>query len=119
IMGQLTLFPEDSPVSLTVSQGSEKVRKMIDISGLKCLEQYGKLGRAGLWGKTFSELLIGMGGWYSKRCRLTWRLKGTKYNRTYFQLVPSTLPTEGIGFGLLPTATAQDFKRRGPNSKQQ
>jgi hypothetical protein len=37
--------------------------------------------------------------------------------------VPSTLPIEGIEFGLLPTMiptpTASDFKRRGPNSKQQ
>jgi hypothetical protein len=31
----------------------------------------------------------------------------------YFQLVPSTLPTEGIGFGLLPTAQAVDYKRLG------
>jgi len=53
-----------------------------------------------------------MEGWYSSRCRLTWRLKGTKYNRMFFQLVPSTLPIEGIGFGLyrglLPTVAAQD-----------
>lgn len=27
--------------------------------------------------------------------------------------------TDGIGFGLLPTVTAQDFKLRGPNSRQQ
>ena len=69
--------------------------------------------------KTFPALLIGMEGWYSTRCRLTWKLKGTKYNRTYFQLAVSTLPTEEIGSGLLPTATAQDYKRRGPNIQQQ
>jgi hypothetical protein len=56
----------------------------------------------------FSDLLIGMEGWYSTKCRLTWKLRGTKYNRLYFQLVPSTLPTEGIGFGLLPTVTTQE-----------
>jgi hypothetical protein len=49
-----------------------------------------------------------MEGWYSTRCKLTWKLKGTKYSRLYFQLVPSTLPTEGIGFGLLPTPAAQE-----------
>lgn len=29
------------------------------------------------------------------------------------------LPTAGTGYGLLPTVTAQDYKRRGPNSRQQ
>ena len=58
--------------------------------------------------KTFPALLIGMEGWYSTRCRLTWKLKGTKYNRTYFQLAVSTLPTEGIGSGLLPTPVANE-----------
>jgi hypothetical protein len=45
--------------------------------------------------------------------------EGYEYNRLYFQLVPSTHRTDVIGFGLLPTATTQDFKRRGPNSRQQ
>jgi hypothetical protein len=110
----------------------------------------------------FSALLIGQEGWSSTKCRLTWKLKGTKYNRLYFQLAPSTLPTEEIESGLLltptsvmtdeppekmreraerngykngtqygsllsqvkysgmlPTPTTQDYKRRGPNSKQQ
>jgi hypothetical protein len=35
-------------------------------------------------------------------------MKGTKYNRVYFQLVPKTLRTEGNEFGLLPTMTASD-----------
>src|SRR5690606_13455297 len=35
------------------------------------------------------------------------------------QLRASTHRTKGTGFGLLPTTTAQDFKRRGPNSRQQ
>lgn len=56
----------------------------------------------------FSDLLIGMEGWYSTKCRLTWKLRGTKYNRLYFQLVPSTHHTEGIEFGLLPTVTTQE-----------
>jgi hypothetical protein len=34
-------------------------------------------------------------------------------------LVPSELPTAGIGYVLLPTVTAQDYKQRGPNSSQQ
>jgi hypothetical protein len=60
----------------------------------------------------FSALLIGQEGWYSKRCKLTWKLKGTKYNRMYFQLVPSTLPIEGTEFGLwLSTPRANEIPR--------
>ena len=55
----------------------------------------------------YSALLIGTGDWYSTRCRLIWKLKGTKYNRMYFQLQVSTLPTKEIGSGLLPTVTTR------------
>jgi hypothetical protein len=48
-----------------------------------------------------------MEGWFSMRCRLTWKLKGTRFNRFYFQLAVSTLPIEGIESGLLPTPMAQ------------
>jgi hypothetical protein len=51
----------------------------------------------------FSALLIGQEGWFSTKCKLTWKLKGTKYNRTYFQLFPSMLHTEETESGLLPT----------------
>ncbi len=97
--------------------GSE--RKMNAIYGPKCLEQYGKFSHVGSWAKTFSALLIGTGDWYSRRCKLTWKLKGTKYNRLYFQLQASTLPTNGTGFGLLLTPTTREevvnldkFKKR-------
>jgi hypothetical protein len=51
-----------------------------------------------------------MEGWYSTRCRLSWKLKATKSHRFYFQLVPLTLPTEETEFGssLLKTPTAMD-----------
>jgi hypothetical protein len=52
----------------------------------------------------FSALLIGQTGWYSRRCKLTWKVKGTKYNRMYFQLRASAIaPTNGTEFGLLHT----------------
>jgi hypothetical protein len=54
-----------------------------------------------------------MEGWYSTKCRLTWKLKATKSHRFYFLLVPLTLPIEGTEFGLLhtmlPTPTANDI----------
>ncbi len=138
----------------TALQENEKAKRMNATCGPKCLDQLEKFSQVGLWGRTFSALLIGTGDWYSTRCRLTWKLKGTKYSRLYFQLVPSTPPIDATGFGLLPTPavmedrkmpnqnesrtkkiqsnlnaytitkmlqtpTTQDFKRRGPNSKQQ
>ena len=114
-----TSSPEDSHVNRIAWPENVKGKKMNAISGQKCLEQLEKFNHVGLWAKTFSALLIGRTDWYSTKCKLTWKLRGTKFNRMYFQLYPSTLRTEEIEFGLLPTATAQDFKRRGPNSKQQ
>jgi hypothetical protein len=51
----------------------------------------------------FSALLIGRKDWFSRRCALTWRLKGTKYNRLYFQLQASTRRTSDTEYGLLLT----------------
>jgi hypothetical protein len=101
---------------------SEKERKMSDISGRKCLEQLEKFNHVGLWAKMFSALLIGQEGWYSTRCKLTWKLRGTKYGRMYCQLQVSTLPIEEIGFGLLPTpktleAPSASWEKRNPESK--
>jgi hypothetical protein len=109
-MEQWTLFPEGSPASPTQPQENDSAKKMNATCGPKCLEQFARFPRVGLWAKTFAGLLIGTTAWYSTKCRLTWKLKGTKSNRFYFQLAPSTLPTEEIEFGLLPTPTAQDGK---------
>jgi hypothetical protein len=49
-----------------------------------------------------------MADWFSSRCALTWKLKGTKFNRLLFQLRPKTHRTEGIDAGLLPTPRAQE-----------
>jgi len=49
-----------------------------------------------------------MEGWSSRRCALTWKLVGTPFNRSYFQLAVSALPTEGIAFGLLLTPTTRE-----------
>jgi hypothetical protein len=99
---QMTLFSQgDFLASHTQPLGSDLEKKMNATCGPKCLESYGRFNRNGLWAKTFSALLIGQEGWFSKRCKLTWKVKGTKYNRMYFQLRVSTLPTNEIGFGLL------------------
>jgi hypothetical protein len=113
---QISLFTEgkstssqvDSHVNRTAKPENDLEKKMTATSGRRCLEQYGRFSRVGSWGKTFSALLIGMEGWYSTKCKLTWRMKGTSYNRMYFQLVPSTHRTDATEFGLLPTPCVAD-----------
>jgi len=102
----LTSSQAASLVNPTQVLESDSEKRTNATYGPKCLEQLERFNHVGSWAKTFSALLIGMGGWYSKRCKLTWRLKGTKSNRLYFQLVQSTLPTEEIEFGLLLTPTS-------------
>jgi hypothetical protein len=43
------------------------------------------------------------GDWYSRRCKLTWKIRGTKYKRIYFQLVAKTHHIKENELGLLPT----------------
>ncbi len=57
--------------------------------------------------------------WYSTKCKLTWKLKGTKYSRMYCQLQVSTHRTSDLEFGLLLTPTTREevqdldkFKKR-------
>jgi hypothetical protein len=111
---ELTSSQEDSPASPTQWPESDLEKKMSDTSGRRCLERFEKFGRVGLWAKMFSALLIGQEGWYSTRCRLTWKLKGTRFNRMYFQLYPSTHRTEETEFGLLPTPQAMDMMQNPP-----
>jgi hypothetical protein len=48
---------------------------------------------------------------------LTWKLKGTKYKRLYFQLAVSALPTDAIECGLLPTVVSSLAEHGGPNQR--
>ena len=91
----LTSSAEASHASRTAPQAKDWGKMTSDISGPICLDAFGRFPRVGSWGKMFSALLIGQEGWSSTRCRLTWKLKGTKSNRMYFQLQASTLPTKG------------------------
>ena len=95
-----------SPANPTQAQANDLEKKMTATSGQRCCDAFERFSHVGSWAKTFSALLIGMEGWYSKRCKLTWKLKGTKSNRMYFQLQASTLHTEGIESGLLLTPTS-------------
>lgn len=54
-----------------------------------------------------------------KPSAVTLKEKDIPSDRYLYRLVASARLTDGIGFGLLPTVTAQDFKLRGLNSRQQ
>ena len=101
-----TSSQEAFPASLIPQQESDSEKMTSATCGLKCLESYEKLPLVSSWAKMFADSLVGMGAWSSRRCVLTWRLKGTKYGRAYFLLQASAHPTDGTGFGLLLTPTA-------------
>jgi hypothetical protein len=102
-------------VNRTAKPENDLEKKMTATSGRRCLEQYGRFSRVGSWERMFSDLLIGTGDWYSTKCKLIWKMKGTSYNRMYFQLVPSTHRTEGIEFGLLHTPRATMIEEPNEN----
>ena len=62
------------------------------------------------WQRTFVVSLVGMTGWFSTRCALTWKVKDTKSARSFFQLQASTRRTAETEFGSwLPTPTRFDY----------
>lgn len=116
----MTLFSPVGSLNLaspTPLQASDLEKRTPGISGRRCLGSFERFGHVGLWAKTFSALLIGTGDWFSTRCNLTWKLKGTKYKRLYFQLAPSTPRIEEIGSGLLPTPRAKKVNGCDLNSE--
>lgn len=105
-----TSLPVDSPASRSASPANSSGKRTTATCGRTCLEQFGRFGRVGSWRKTFAACLLNLTGWSSSRCALEWKLKATKYNRLYFLLQASALPTAETGSGLLPTATTQGLK---------
>ncbi len=122
----------------------EREQTITATSGLICSGPYMRSDPIGLSVK----MLLVSSRWYSPVRRLRWEvnplyservtlylkddsnmllkpfavilsMKDIPSNRYLYRLVPSVRLTAGTGFGLLPTMTAQDYKRRGPNSRQQ
>lgn len=105
-----TSLPGDSRASRSASPASNSAKRMNATCGRTCLEQFGRFGRVGSWRKTFAALLLNQAGWSSSRCALVWKLQATKYNRLYFLLQASALPTAATGCGLSPTPQTQGLK---------
>jgi len=107
-LDELISSQEDSHANPTHSQESERERKTNATCGQRCCELFESVHPVGSWERTFAGLLVGMEGWYSRRCVLTWKLVGTPSNRLYFQLLVSGHHTEEIASGLLLTPTSTE-----------
>ena len=141
---KLTSLQEVFLVNPFPSQAKERERMITVTSGLTCSGPYMKSGPIG----SLVKMLLASSRWYSPAKRLKWEVnplysqrvslylkdgsnmslkpfalilnvKDIPSSRYLYRLVPSELPTAGIGYGLLSTVTAQDYKQRGPNSSQQ
>ena len=101
---QSTFLQGDSPVSRSLLPGSEAARQTTVSSGLRCCALLNSSSPVGFLQRTLLESST----WHSTTCYLTWRAKGTKRGRLYFQLVPKTLPIAGIDAGLWHTPSGQE-----------
>src|SRR5580700_1207620 len=104
----LMCFPEDFPVSRSASRENGKGQRMTATYGRRCVESLTRFDRVGWWVRMFSASLIGGGEWSSNRCRLTWKLQGTRYGRIFCRLRASGRRIGGTGSGLLPTPVGMD-----------
>ena len=107
-LDELIYSQEGSHANPTRWQVSERERRTIATCGRRCCALFENAPRATSWAKTFAALLVGMEGWSSRRCALTWKLKGTPFNRLFFQLQASVLPTDVTECGLLLTPTTRE-----------
>jgi len=98
---KLTFLLEDSLANPSALPGKEKAQMMNATCGAKCLEQFKRLNPNLSSQKMSLVSRILMADWYSSRCALTWKMKGTKFSRLLFQLQPKTHRTEEIDVGLL------------------
>lgn len=115
VEGQLTLFPADSPASHSPLPGGKEAREMTVTSGRKWLELSKNSGPLGLLEKMLLESLE----WHSLIFYLSWKPVDIGQGHFLFQLALSEPDIEDTESQLWATPTAQDYKRRGPNSNQQ
>jgi hypothetical protein len=98
---QLRLLQGDSPVSLSVTPGSDEARMMTVTSGRRCAAWLQNSDPVGSLLRTFLEY----DGYTSTLCLLTWKLWTTPSGRLIFRLAHSVPRTSDTGCGLWPTPT--------------
>jgi len=106
---ELIFSQGDFPANHSPLLESEREQMMNATCGAKCYEQYKRLNPHGSSQKMSLVLSILMADWFSSRCALTWKMKGTKFNRLLLQLQVKTHRTEETDAGsLLKTPTKMD-----------
>jgi len=101
-------------------QEKEKEQKTNAIYGERCFEQFKKLNPHTSSQKTSLVSRILMADWFSSRCALTWKIKGTKFNRLLFQLQPKTHRIDETDAGLLlKTPCSADAYTENLSKKEQ
>jgi hypothetical protein len=134
---RLMFSQEDFHANHSVWPEREKEQKITAISGLNLNVPYEKSDPLG----SLVRMLLASYQWYNPARRLIWKVcrlrsaridrslslkpsakilkpKDIPSNRWLYRLVPSVRPIGETEYGLLPTITASDYKKRGPNSKQ-
>lgn len=104
----------DTRASHSVSPGSEQARRMTATSGQKCIGSWLRSGPLGL----LERMFLGTSAWGSTKCFLTWKPWTTPGGRLLFRLVPSMPRTDGIAYGLWPTATQDSATERSKKYAQ-
>jgi hypothetical protein len=103
---QYQLFQVASLVNHSHKLESGKAQMMNATYGERCFEQFKRLNPSMSSRRMSMVSRILMADWFSSKCALTWKMKGTKFNRILFQLVPKMLPIAETDVGLLPTPSA-------------
>ncbi len=118
---RLTSSPQASLASPPPALEKEKAQAMTAGSGRRCLQRFKRLVRDGSsWRMSLVSSLLRQ-EWYSSAVFLTWKLKGTRFNRCLFQLAVSAPRTRENDFGLLqsPMPSDVDGGRTTKGSKRQ
>ena len=98
---QTALFTEEELINLQELSSNNLGNRTSSTSGRKCSEKFDRLKKPSLWAKKFVTTIISQGDWFSDKCVLSWKLKGTKDRRYYCQIVPLVRHIEEAEFGLL------------------
>ncbi len=96
---QLTLLPQDRPVSHSALPGSKWAKQMTATSGRNLLALYENVRPNG----PLAKMLLASSGWASTNCFLTWIDWATPRKHLLYRLTQLGRSINEIGSGLLPT----------------
>jgi len=113
----LSLLQEDIPANLLQQQEKERVKRILETSGQKCLD----LSRnSNLYG-FLQKMLLDTSHWAWTKFYMTWKMKTTPHKHLLFQLKVSEQINKETEFLLFPTPQAHEarlgYQRRDTGKK--